>query len=160
MPQPSYGLPVAAASMAPHGGWLWLGCHGGAGVSSLAHAVPGGLDAERLWPAPGAFRHPVVLVCRSHAAGLTAAQTAARQWASGAVPGADLLGLVVVADAPGALPRPLKDLLQLIRGGFPRTWLAPWVDAWRLGEPPAAHLPRQLQPLRRELAHLTGRQHG
>ncbi|MGW1674609.1 DUF6668 family protein [Streptomyces sp. NPDC002324] len=147
--------------MAPQGGWAWLGCHGGAGVTSLQHALPGGYDAGRMWPAPvGYLRHPVVLVCRSNVMGLTAAQLAARQWASGQVQGIDLLGLVVVADAPGKLPRQLKDLFHLVSGGLPRTWTVPWMDAWRLGETPAANQSRQLAALQRDLArHLspTGR---
>ena len=27
---------------------------------------------------------------------------------------------------------------QLISGGYPRTWRVPYVEAWRLGEPPSA----------------------
>ncbi|WP_330346626.1 hypothetical protein OG858_47355 (plasmid) [Streptomyces europaeiscabiei] len=139
--------------MAPQGGWAWLGCHGGAGVTSLQHALPGGYDAGRMWPAPVAnLRHPVVLVCRSNVAGLTAAQNAARQWASGHVQGVDLLGLVVLADAPGKLPRPLKDLFHLVSGGLPRTWTVPWLDAWRLGETPSADQSRRLGALQRDLA--------
>ncbi|MGW2725095.1 DUF6668 family protein [Streptomyces sp. NPDC001492] len=163
VPQPPQGLPIAPTGTPPQGGWAWLGCHGGAGVTTLQQALPGGYDANRAWPAAVAgWRCPVVLVCRSHVSGLTAAQTAARQWASGAVPGVELLGLVVVADAPGSLPRPLKDLAKLVSGGYPRTWSVPWLDAWRLGEPPAAHLPRQLASLQRELAdrsNPTGRLH-
>jgi hypothetical protein len=78
----------------------------------------------------------VLLVARSHASGLSAAQAAARQWAAGVLPNVRLLGLVVVADAPGKLPKPLKDLLRLISGGVPRTWELPWVEALRLGDPP------------------------
>ena len=50
----------------------------------------------------------------------------------------DLAGLVLVADAPGKLPKPLAELAQLISGGYPRTWRVPYVEAWRLGEPPSA----------------------
>jgi hypothetical protein len=78
----------------------------------------------------------VLLVARTHAFGLCAAQAAARQWAAGVLPGVRLLGLVAVADAPGKLPKPLKDLLRLISGGVPQVWELPWVEALRLGTPP------------------------
>jgi len=77
-----------------------------------------------------------VLAARMHAHGLLATQTAATKWASGAVD-VDLLGLVLVADAPGRLSRPLRDLARLVSGGLPRVWNLPWIEAWRLGEPPS-----------------------
>lgn len=156
VPRPPGGLPIAPTPLPPTGGVFLLGCHGGAGVTSLACAVPGTIDAHRMWPQafPGAV-HRVVLVCRSHHSGLTAAQTAIRQWASGAVPGIELLGLAVVADAPGALPKPLKDLHRLIRGGVPDSWPIPWSDTWRLGHSPAQSMPRQLTAFARALARYT-----
>ena len=130
----------------------WLGCHGGAGTSTLAAALPSGADAGRYWPVldpPAVTR--VVLVARTHAYGLRAAQMAARQWASGMLPGhVQLLGMVVIADAPGRLPKPLRELLRLISGGVPRTWELPWVEALRLGDPPGQiQLPAPFE----ELAH-------
>jgi hypothetical protein len=56
-----------------------------------------------------------------------------RQWAAGLVPSVEVLGLVVMADAPGRVPRSLRDLLQVVSGGVPRTWTVPWVEAWRVG---------------------------
>ena len=49
-----------------------------------------------------------------------------------------MLGLIVVADAPGRLPRPLAALVRSLRAGdqLPQVWRAPWVEAWRLGERP------------------------
>lgn len=118
-------------------GWFAVGCHGGAGASTLAAAVKGGgLDGGRYWPLPSHGSVNVVMVARTHAAGLRAAQYAARQWAEGALPPTvRLLGLAAVADAPGKLPKPLKQLLELISGGLPRLWLLPWVEALRLGDP-------------------------
>ncbi|GGX36630.1 hypothetical protein GCM10010353_59690 [Streptomyces chryseus] len=154
---PAQGLPVGVTPVSAGSGWWWLGCHGGAGVTTLEHAVPGGRDAHRMWPAgvPGWPAHPVVLVCRSSYGGLTAAQRAAAQWASGALLGVDLLGLVVVADAPGRLPRPLRDFCRLVSGGVPQTWTVPWVEPWRLGNPPTTHQPSELGALRRTLTHHT-----
>ncbi|MFF7176844.1 DUF6668 family protein [Streptomyces pseudovenezuelae] len=154
VPAPAGGLGFAHPQYTVPGVLTWVGCHGGAGVTTLEHALPGGRDGSRMWPGavPGPTV-PVLLVCRSHVPGLMAAQTAVRQWASGSVPGVDLLGLVVVADAPGSMPRPIKDLATLVRGGVSRSWFVPWVEPWRFGENPAAHLPRPLARLRSELAH-------
>ncbi|MFE9235202.1 DUF6668 family protein [Cellulosimicrobium funkei] len=131
----------------------WLGVHGGAGESALAQLVPDWAAAGHAWPEPP---RPdpvrVVLTARSHMRGLRAAQAAATQWAAGLVPHVDVLGLVILADAPGRLPRPLRDYAQLVAGGVPRTWTLPWVEAWRLGEPPAlAAAPREVRRLVDEL---------
>ena len=77
---------------------------------------------------------PVVLVARSNVRGLTAARRAAAGWAAGGVAGVEVLGLAVVADAPGKLPRPLEDLTAPVAGGVPRVWRLPWVEGWRTGE--------------------------
>lgn len=117
---------------------LWVvGVHGGAGETTLARLIPGARSAGRAWPrlpATSYTRTPVLLVARSHVAGLEAARRAATHWASGAVGDVDLLGLVIVADAPGRLPRPLRDLAAHVAGAPPRTWRMPWVEAWRLGQ--------------------------
>jgi hypothetical protein len=42
----------------------------------------------------------------------------------------------VIADAPGKRPKPLSDLVRLIAGGVPRLWELPWVESFRLGDPP------------------------
>jgi len=152
VPRPRRALPVARP--APDtGGWWWLGVHGGAGVTTLEQAVPGGRDAGRAWPA-ATLPQSVVLVARSGANGIAAAQNAAQQWASGMVAGVDLLGLVVVADAPGRQPRVLQDLVRLVSGAVPRLWEIPWVEPWRLGGSPLENLPKQCAPLARDLARL------
>lgn len=159
MAPPATGLGFADPQATVPGVLTWVGCHGGAGVTTLEQALPGGRDGARMWPGPlplPGTAVPVVLVCRSNVPGLLATQNVIRQWASGVVPGVDLLGLVVMADAPGALPRPIKDLAKLVRGGVSRSWLIPWFEPWRLGEPPAHHAPRQLRGLHKDLApHLS-----
>jgi hypothetical protein len=72
-----------------------------------------------------------------------------------------LLGLVAVADAPGRLPRPLRDLLRLVSGGVPRMWEMPWVESWRLGDPPTpSTLPPAYAQLAADLRHIvTGGRH-
>ncbi|GGM81989.1 hypothetical protein GCM10012275_60760 [Longimycelium tulufanense] len=129
-----------------------MGCHGGAGVSTLAHLVPGGMDAQRAWPNPQ-LGGPggVILVCRSNASGCAAASAALRQWGSGGTPLVTILGLVVMADAPGRLPRSLADQLKRISGLVPRMWTVPWVPAWRLAPPEPATAPAAIRRLGQEL---------
>ena len=134
----------------------WVGTHGGAGESSLAALVPEWASAGHGWPrTPGVASARVVLTARSNLRGLRAAQVAATQWASGLVPHVQVLGLVVIADAPGRLPRPLREYAQLVSGGVPRTWTLPWIETWRLGETPElATSPREVRRLVDELTAL------
>ncbi len=134
----------------------WLGVHGGAGESTLAtlatdsraagHALP--------YPADPATVQRVVLLARTNYAGLVAAQRAAIEWASGSLgTGVELGGLVLIADAPGRRPKPLRDLQQVVAGGLPRTWVLPWVDDWRYGPPtPDTPLPRPFRELFADLS--------
>ena len=134
--------------------WWWVGCHGGAGTSTLAAAVPG-TGQMRGWPAPQHGQARAVLVARTHAIGLLAAQNAARQWAAAAVPaGVRLLGLVLVADAPGRLPEPLKDLAALVCGGVPRSWMIAYLPALRTGPTPEVLAAAPLRALAADLTRL------
>lgn len=83
--------------------------------------------------------------------GLQAAQAAARQWAAGLVPHVEVLGLVIIADAPGRLPHPLRTFAKIVSGGFPRTWNLGWIDSWRVGEPPVLDVTRDVRHLVDEL---------
>ncbi|WP_395575272.1 DUF6668 family protein [Streptomyces sp. BK79] len=128
----------------------WVGVHGGAGVSTLS-AVYGGHDCGRDWPGPGE-PPSVLLVARTHAAGLAAAERAVAAFRSGRVPpGLDLDSVVLVADAPGRLPRPLARRVRLLEAAVD-VHRVPWVPAWRLGETTTGP-PRGTGPLVR----LTGR---
>ncbi|MES2171271.1 MAG: DUF6668 family protein [Actinomycetota bacterium] len=139
-PQPGVAVPDAAdrlprrtiSRVAPL--W-WVGAHGGAGETVLSRLVAESQAAEHCWPQHPEMTTNVVLVARTDAAGLRAAQRAAADWASGSVSGVRLLGLMVVADAPGRLPHTLRSLVRLVGGGVPRVWHMPWVECWRLGEP-------------------------
>ena len=130
----------------------WVGTHGGAGVSTLA-AVYGGHDCGRDWPGP-ADPSSVLLVARTHATGLAAALSALETFRRGEAPrGLDLDAVVLVADAPGRLPRPLAQQVRAIESGID-VYRVPWCTPWRLGDltgPP----PRETEPLSR----LTGRLH-
>jgi hypothetical protein len=96
----------------------------------------------------------VLAVCRSSVTSLAAARRFAAGWAEGGLGGMTLWGLVVVADAPGALPKVLWDLVRLTKGGFPRVWRVPWVEAWRRGVAPAEHAPPEVRRLGRDLTVL------
>jgi hypothetical protein len=114
----------------------WLGVHGGAGETTLAQLLEGSWEAGHAWPQSDreeAELPDVILVARTNARGLRAAQLAAIEWASDSVT-VHLHGLVLIADAPGRLPRPLKDFALVVAGGVPRVWRLPWVEAWRLGD--------------------------
>ncbi len=134
---------------------LWvLGAHGGAGEDTVASLVPHSRAAGHAWPLyapdPGqprlTERPCVVLVARTSLAGLQAAQRAAGEWGLGHAPPVELLGLVLSADAPGRLPRPLRELVDVVAGGVARVWQLPWIESWRLGEQPSS-TPKPLQRL-------------
>jgi len=148
VPVPRNALParIRTERAAP---W-WFGTHGGAGETTLAAFVTGSRAADHAWPLPRDVDdlQPVVLVARTSVRGLESARVAATQWAAGDVLGVDLLGLVLMADAPGRLPRALRDLSQLVGGGVPRVWTVPWVEAWRSGDDAE---PRAVGLLRRDL---------
>ncbi|MET9758611.1 DUF6668 family protein [Streptomyces sp. NPDC006372] len=126
----------------------WVGTHGGAGVSTLA-AVYGGYDSGRAWPGPDG-PPSVLLVARTHAAGLDAVAAAVEVFRHGRAPQAlDLEGVVLVADAPGRLPRPLAQRVRSLESVID-VYRVPWVPAWRLGE--LGRPPRETAAL----ARLTG----
>jgi hypothetical protein len=88
--------------------------------------------------------------------GLRRAQLAATQWAAGLVPHVQVLGLVIVADAPGRWPRSIREFARIVQGGLPRTWYVPWIELWRLGEvSPLSDLPQEVRRLVSELGALT-----
>lgn len=133
----------------------WVGTHGGAGESTLAALIPGTKPSGHTWPIPehASTANRVVLVARTNYAGLVSAQRAATEWASGSLGDTVTLhGLVLVADAPGRLPKPLRDLAQIIGGGVPRLWRLPFIETWRTGPINQTQLlPRELRALSADL---------
>lgn len=125
-------VPIAthrAPSPAP---FVWVGAHGGAGVSSLAEVSGLGLELSKTWPAPHlGWPSAVALVCRTSAAGLDAGTSFLHAWASHSVPGVTVVALVAVADSPGRLPKGLRTRLHELSGAVPSTFSVPWVPAWR-----------------------------
>lgn len=164
-PQPGVGVPARrlARVTRPETAarvW-WVGVHGGAGESTLARLMPGSCAAGHAWPVESAAAAPlpVVLVARTHASGLRAVQAAATEWAAGKV-AVRLLGLVLIADAPGRRPRALRDLERLVAGGVPKTWQIPWHEPWRVGDPvERATAPGPVRKLLEDLEQLVDTAH-
>ena len=154
VPLPEDALPVHRAHSSAA---LWVvGAHGGAGESTLADLDEVWQAAGHAWPElPTGGPAACVVVARTNVRGLLAARTALTQWAaSGAGKSAQLLGLVLVADAPGKLPAPIRDLAKVVGGGAPRVWEVPWVEAWRLGDPVTERHPQPISKLVSELRSL------
>ncbi|MCX5368691.1 hypothetical protein OG613_26720 [Streptomyces sp. NBC_00015] len=139
-------VPMPYASTAASRRFSWVCTHGGAGGSTLA-AVYGGHDCGRAWP--GAGDPPsVLLVARTHAAGLDSVLRTLEVFRRGEAPrGLDLDAVVLVADAPGRLPRPLVQRVKVIESVVD-VYRVPWVTNWRLGELGGTP-PRETEPLSR-----------
>ena len=135
---------------------LWVtGAHGGSGESRLADLLDGARATEHGWPVHQDGSAPkLLLVCRADMRGLTAARSALTQWASGAAPAVDLLGLAVLADAPGKTPKALRDFTAIVGGGAPRLWTLPWVEAWRHEDTPSVPSAREYQRFTTDIAAL------
>ncbi|PNH79199.1 DUF6668 family protein [Arthrobacter sp. AFG20] len=135
---------------------LWVvGTHGGAGESRIADLIESARSTDHCWPVLTSGGKPrVLLVCRADMRGLTTARNALTQWASGAAPQINLLGLAVLADAPGKTPKALRDFAALVGGGAPRLWTLPWVDAWRHTDTTALPAIREYQRFITDVAAL------
>lgn len=135
---------------------LWItGAHGGSGESRIADLIEGARATAHCWPVLQDGGTPrVLLVCRADMRGLTAARSALTQWASGTAPEVDLLGLAVLADAPGKTPKPLRDFAAIVGGGAPRFWTLPWVEDWRHRDSTTAPPAREYQRFITDLAAL------
>jgi hypothetical protein len=157
LPDPQDRLPRWRLGDEEQAAVWWLGAHGGAGESTLEELFRGSRAADHRWPLSAAHVAParVVLTARTHARGLTAAQSAIREWAGADAP-VRLLGLVLIADAPGRLPPPLRRLAELVAGGVPAVWWLPWIEAWRVGESPTPqNSPKVVRRLLEDLRAMT-----
>ncbi|WBB55272.1 hypothetical protein [Verrucosispora sp. WMMD573] len=124
----------------------WIGAHGGAGASTLARLL-GGTDIGCRWPDP-ALAEPaqVMVVGRTNLDGLRAVSRALNALREGRHPtGMRLVGVVLIADAPGRLPPTLLGRIRLLRSIAPVHRL-PWIPSYRVGAEPKRP-PRQLSRL-------------
>ncbi|QLQ40504.2 hypothetical protein [Micromonospora robiginosa] len=124
----------------------WIGAHGGAGASTLTRLL-GGVDIGCRWPDP-AIGEParVALVGRTNVDGLRAVSRALNAMREGRHPaGMRLVGVVLIADAPGRLPAPLLGRIRLLRSVAP-VHRVPWIPSYRIGVEPQRP-PRQLTRL-------------
>lgn len=131
-----------------------MGAHGGAGTTTMANLL-GAVDCGRLWPvcSAGTGAAGVLVVARTHMAGIEAARTAAITWSRGQGGNARLLGVIWTPDAPGKLPGDLKQALAMASGAFPASYALPWAPAWRLTATPWQHVPRDVQRALSGLGH-------
>ncbi|MFF4354387.1 hypothetical protein [Streptomyces sp. NPDC001530] len=115
-------------------------------MTSLVETL-GGVDLGARWPEPARGEpHRIVLVGRTSARGLRSVSRALGALKEGSAPqGLDLLGVVLVADAPGRLPLSLLRRIRVLRS-VARVHRVPWIPAWRTGDRPKS-LPRQLATL-------------
>ncbi|MEU8585626.1 DUF6668 family protein [Streptomyces sp. NPDC048664] len=132
-PVPRPGTGAARLTAVPRR-FAWVATHGGAGTTTLA-TVFGGHDAGRGWPRPDLGEpSSVLLVGRTHAAGLDAIAYTLDIFRRGdAPPGLDLDAVVLVADAPGRLPRQLAQRAKAFDAVID-VHRVPWVPAWRTGD--------------------------
>ena len=126
------------------------GVHGGAGASTLTALLgEGAFDAGVCWPVAGGWVRPlptlgVVLVARTHGAGLAAAELAARAWAAGELGESLLLGLVLIDDAPH-LTKTQQAAARRLSLMTPAGWHISWQPQWRETAPDAQNAPARVR---------------
>jgi hypothetical protein len=132
-PEPPTHPPAIAADDEPSPVFV-VGTHGGAGTSTVARLL-NALDSGCHWPEPPyGVRASVILTARTNAAGLRAAsQTLAGYHARGYPEFAYLTGFILVADAPGRLPKDLNRRIAIL-GSAAMIYRLPWVREWRLSD--------------------------
>jgi hypothetical protein len=148
--------------------WWWIGCHGGAGISTLARLTGGGRQAREAipTPAPGDPR-AAVLVTRATAFALWQTMGVIEQWKQRNWP-ADLrlLGLVVVAATPrrrpprGA-PRIVEERIEVMKHWLPGVWRICWIDhLLAVDDPAAVGMPPDVAALRDDIRTQLGTRGG
>ncbi|GAA1150498.1 hypothetical protein GCM10009672_23820 [Nesterenkonia lutea] len=131
------------------------GLHGGAGTSTVT-AMLGeqALDAGTGWPVASGWVRPlprlgVVVVARTHWAGVAAAEDFTQQWLAGELNDSRLLGLILVDDAPRLLEWQRRAVKRLVRKA-PLGAHIPWVESWRVQPPDFTKPPKRLQKITRQ----------
>ncbi|MER7164919.1 hypothetical protein ABT336_02420 [Micromonospora sp. NPDC000207] len=143
----------------------WVGCHGGAGTSTLAALAGFGADFGASWPAltPDMPSAQVVLVCRATATGTWAATGVIEQWKRrhGVSRLTDVVGVVAVAASARRQPKIVTDRLRLLGGWTPNLWRIGWVEALLAADDPRdVGVPPDVEALRHAIWHRTRKQEG
>lgn len=146
--EPVIALPVR--HIASRHDLVIVGAHGGSGETRLASLRDSWVAADHQWLAHPDGQ-PTVVCARTHAAGLDALGLALRQWASGQLDGVNLVGVVVLADQPGRLPRVLADRCKVLEGACPASWRVGFIDGWRFGDYEGV-LPRSLRQFMNDMS--------
>lgn len=162
LPQPGIPIPDHAdrlGRVAAHAAGMIsvVGVHGGSGESTLAQWLVG-RATNHCWPVREGAAPDVLLCARTNASGMAAARMAAREWASSEV-AVTLIGLVLIEDMPGRLPKQLRQQAQHVAGGVPYTWLMPYSQTLRFEDTLATEPPIEVRPVLNAIAnHLTRKQ--
>lgn len=154
---------------APAGHSLYVaGLHASAPSTTIARLLTGSeladdafsvYDAGEGWPVSAGWVRPrpplnVVAVYRPHRAGVEAARSFARTWASAALADSHLLGIIAVDDGPSLLQAQRAAIRQIARM-TPHGWHVPWVEEWRIEEPDFGAIPRRIRKTLRSIRRTT-----
>lgn len=128
------GNPLAHQRLAPEGQrdpLVWLvAAHGGAGATFLAHSLAPFGDAGQQWPVKDKYPW-CVIVARATRAGLEAAHDLALQDQSNKSGGCRVLGIILVADAPGKTPKSIEQRISVLEKTVPTIWRVSYFEDWR-----------------------------
>lgn len=129
-----------------------VGTHGGAAGSTLSELLGEALaeDSGRIWPRPHTWvpesaTGSVLLVARTHRAGLESLRTVLTAWHAGAYDeGLPLLGVCLVDDAPRLAKAQIAEI-KALTAMSPRGWHVPWQESWRLSPPSEGQMPARIR---------------
>ncbi|NYJ76535.1 DUF6668 family protein [Allobranchiibius huperziae] len=128
--QAPVGASLPRTFAGPEARTYMVGLHGGAGVTTLTQLLGEQVAVDAGTKVPLGGTPKVLLVARTHAAGLAAVQRAGQVWAAGQLSDVELLGLVLVDDGPRIGKAQLSACRQVMQI-LPRTWRIGWVESWR-----------------------------
>ncbi|MCQ9334512.1 hypothetical protein NQ042_10590 [Corynebacterium phoceense] len=110
---------------------IWLiAAHGGAGATFLARSLAPFGDAGQFWPVKDKYPWCVV-VARTTRTGLEAAHDLVLQEQSNKSGGCRVLGIILVADAPGKTPKSIEQRISVLEKTVPTIWRVGYFEDWR-----------------------------